>query len=118
MGAEGTGPGTPARALDSFPDLLPAFRGFPASLGASSRVIISSLSLESWTVQPRVLLAAAPGAPRPHHPGAGMCALRAPAPPPSHVCAAGARGPRGARHRAAPPGVGDLRLWAGPGRAP
>lgn len=66
MGAEGTGPGTPARALDSFPDLLPAFRGFPARRGASSRVIISSLSLESWTVQPRVLLAAGRPGPRGH----------------------------------------------------
>lgn len=46
----------------------------------------------------------APRAPRPHHPGAGMCALRAPAPPPSHVCAARARGPGGALHRAAPGG--------------
>lgn len=65
-----------------------------------------------------------PGAPRPHHPGAGMCALRAPAPPPSHVCAAGARGRRGARHRAAPsplpPSPHHPREWAsaGSGRDP
>lgn len=47
-------------------DLLPACRGFSASRGASSLVIISRLRLESWTVQPRVLLAAGRSGPRGH----------------------------------------------------
>lgn len=66
VAAEGTGPGTRARAPDRLSDLLPALRGPPASRGARSRVIISSPSLESWTVQPRVLLAAGRPGPRGH----------------------------------------------------
>lgn len=69
---------------------------------ASSRVIISRLSLESWTVWPRVLLAAGARGPAATSSWGGeVCAPDAP-PPASHVCVAGRRGPGSAPHRAAP----------------
>lgn len=81
-------------------------RGFQAS---RERAADSSFPASDWKAgRCSRVCSWQPGAraPRPHHPGAGMCALPAPALPPSHVCAAGARGPGGARHRAAP-GVGE-----------
>ena len=51
----------------------------PGGPGASSRVIISSLRLESWTVPPRVLLAAGRPGPRGHiTPGRGCVCAPAP----------------------------------------
>lgn len=100
-----------AWAPDSLPDMLPTFRGFPAS---RERAAESSFPASDWKAGPCsacALGSRAPRAPRPHHPGAGG-ALRTPAPPPSHVCAAGAHGPGGAQPLAA--------RWASadPGRDP
>lgn len=64
----GSGPGRvrgACRAVDGLSDLLATcVLPVPGEPAASSQVIISSLSLESWTLPPRVLLAA--GRPGPH----------------------------------------------------
>lgn len=109
FGGLGDGPGRPS---GWGPPLRPATRvprvlGEP-SRGTSSRVIISSLRLEKLDrAAARALGSRAPGAPRPHHLGAGMCALRATSVPPGRAAreAPCTEPPRGGR---APAGGGTL----------
>lgn len=101
--------GPPFRPVTRVPRVL----GEPGSEQPSHRFQPQTGKLDRAAA--RALGSRALGARRPLLLGAGMCALRAPAPPPSHVCAAGARSPGGSQHRAVP-GVGERGLWAGPWR--
>lgn len=130
FGGLGNGPRRPPRWG---PPFRPATRG-PGEPGASSRVILSSLRLESWTLQPRVLLAAGrpgpcghiipgrgcarSGRPRRHRatsvpPGRASREAPCPEPPRGWACAGSGRDPGGDPERSLGPAGRRRRAGCG-----